>query len=189
MIERLMLNSPPHSMMHPDPWHSDVLIIIGTNPLHSNRGYKTAENLRQFKKEGKTLYVIDPRVSETARKADTLVAHKPGSDIFLLSAMAADYVLATPGGYEKWEWSTLGRKFPKLTVHLRPPVVESTGDVKTEAEIFNTLLGKTGGPSKASAWFKALAKKGWENNWIFATMIVGSMIAARGNPVQAFISR
>lgn len=379
MIERLMLNSPPHSMMHPDPWHSDVLIIIGTNPLHSNRGYKTAENLRQFKKDGKTLYVIDPRVSETARKADTHIAHKPGSDIFLLSAMvamviqnnwyqkdfveknvvaseeffryfravdidamcqqaeverstieamvkdycqaekgslfwdtgiewiphttmvswlsrtlvvltdnygrvggntlrpgfmadghlleskqpfvapetgivgipalgpfemfspnllvdeinagnikalivsganplrsyadskamtaafkkldllvvldtsytetamAADYVLATPGGYEKWEWSTFGRKFPKLTVHLRSPVVQSSGDVKTEAEIFNTLLANTGGPAKAPAWFKTLAKKGWENNWISATMIVASMIAAKGNPVQAFV--
>lgn len=378
MIERWMFDSPPHSMLHPDPWHSDVLIIIGCNPLHSNRGYKTAENLRQFKKDGKQLYVIDPRVCETARKADVHIAHRPGSDVWLLTAMvamvvqnnwqdqgymdqwvtgnaellehfndiniidqcakadvdvdtvlamtkayaqadrgslfwdtgiewipntsvvswllrvllvitgnygreggnalrpgfmadgeilksesfvapasgimgipalgpfdmfspnllvdeinagnvralvvcganplrsyantaemkkafekldllvvmdtsytetamAADYVLATPGGYEKYEWSTFGRKFPKLTVHLRPPVVEPTGDLKVEAEIFHQILHHSGGAAKAPKWLKSLGKKGWENKLIGPALIISALVAAKGNPLQAFV--
>lgn len=379
MIERWMFDSPPHSMMHPDPWNSDVLIIIGSNPLHSNRGYKTAEHLRTFKKDNKQLFVIDPRVSETARKADVHIAHKPGSDVWLLSAMVAlvvqnnwqnqayieqwvegydeliqhfkhldiaqqcakadvdveqiyhmtqayaqadkgslfwdtgiewipnttlvswllrvlvvitgnygreggnalrpgfmadghileakeshvapasgirgvpalgpfdmfspnllvdeinagnikavivcganplrtyanteamtaafkkldllvvmdtsytetatiaDYVLATPGGYEKYEWSTFGRKFPKLTVQLRPPVIKPTGDLKVEAEIFHQILKHSGGPATAPRWLKALAKKGWENTWIGPTLLVSSLIAAKGNPLQAYV--
>lgn len=379
MIERWMFDSPPHSMLHPDPWNSDVLIIIGSNPLHSNRGYKTAEHLRAFKKADKKLYVIDPRACETARKADVHIAHKPGSDVWLLSAMVAmvvqnnwqdqayvkqwvtgydeliqhfknldiaeqcakaevnvedilqmtkayaqadkgslfwdtgiewipnttlvswllrvllvitgnygreggnalrpgfmadghlleaknshiapasgisgvpalgpfdmfspnllvdeinagniravivcganplrtyanteameaafkkldllvvmdtsytetatiaDYVLSTPGGYEKYEWSTFGRKFPKLTVHLRPPVVKPTGDLKVEAEIFNQILHHSGGPATAPKWLKTLGKKGWENKWVGPTLIVSALIAAKGNPVQAFV--
>ncbi|MEH6448313.1 MAG: molybdopterin-dependent oxidoreductase [Oleispira sp.] len=379
MIERWMFDSPPHSMIHPDPWKSDVLIIIGCNPLHSNRGYKTAENLRAFKKADKQLFVIDPRLCETARKADVHIAHRPGSDVWLLTAMvamvvqnnwqdkeymsqwviggaelvehfndidiaeqcakadvdveavlamtkayaqadkgslfwdtgiewiphtsivswllrvllvitgnygreggnalrpgfmadghlleakepyvapasgirgipalgpfdmfspnllvdeinaghvralivcganplrsyantaemkkafekldllvvmdtshtetamAADYVLATPGGYEKYEWSTFGRKFPNLTVHLRPPVVKPTGDLKVEAEIFNQLLHHSGGPAKAPKWLKRLGKKGWENKLIGPAIIVSGMIAAKGNPVKAFV--
>lgn len=378
MIERWMFDSPPHSMLHPDPWNSDVLIIIGCNPLHSNRGYKTAENLRQFKKAGKQLYVIDPRVCETAKKADVHVAHRPGSDVWLLTAMiamvvqnnwqdqgyidqwvtgneelirhfkdiniaeqcakadvdvatvfemtqayaqankgslfwdtgiewipntsvvswllrvllvstgnygreggnalrpgfmadgeilksesvmapasgimgipalgpfdmfspnllvdeinagnvralivcganplrsyanseemkkafekldllvvmdtsytetamAADYVLATPGGYEKYEWSTFGRKFPKLTVHLRPPVIEPNGDLKVEAEIFNQILHHSGGAAKAPKWLKALGKRGWENKLIGPALLIGALVAAKGNPLQAFV--
>ncbi|WP_420590510.1 molybdopterin-containing oxidoreductase family protein [Bacterioplanoides sp.] len=379
LVERWMLGSPPHSMIHPDPWNSDVLVVIGCNPIHSNRGYKTQENLREFKKQGKQLIVIDPRKSETARKADIHVAHKPGTDVWLLSAMVslvvnnnwidqsfvvnhtrdydeilnhfrgldiddlcqrcdvepeqlleitrayatadkgslfwdtgvewipnttlvswllrvlltitgnfgrpggntlrpgfmadghlleskvpfvapasgivgipalgpfemfspnllvdeieagnikalvvssanplrsyanseamkaafaklellvvmdtsytetameADYVLACPGGYEKWEWTTFGRKFPKLTSHLRPPVIQPMGDVKTEAEIFHRIVEASGGPAKAPKWLKMLGKKGWENPLIGPAIIATAMVEAKANPVQAFV--
>ena len=379
LVERWMLNSPPHSMIHPDPWNSDVLVVIGCNPIHSNRGYKTQENLREFKKQGKQLIVIDPRQSETARKADIHLAHKPGTDVWLLSAMvslvvnnhwidqqfidnhtrdydeilnhfrglnidelcqrcdvdpeqlwdvtrayatadkgslfwdtgvewipnttlvswllrvlltitgnfgrpggntlrpgfmadgqlleskvpfvapasgivgipalgpfemfspnllvdeieagnikalvvssanplrsyanseamkaafaklellvvmdtsytetamAADYVLACPGGYEKWEWTTFGRKFPKLTSHLRPPVIQPMDDVKTEAEIFHRIVEASGGPATAPKWLQKLGKKGWQNPVIGPALITTALAAAKGNPVQAFV--
>lgn len=380
LVEQHMFASPPHSMMHPDPWHSDVLIIIGCNPLHSNRGYKSAENIRSFKKAGKALYVVDPRKTETARKADLHIAHKPGTDMWLFSAMVAlivqnqwydqaycrqwvdgleqlqaqfggldiaalaaqcevdvtaleqmtkayaqadkgslfwdtgvewiphtslvswllrvlvvitgnygrpggntlrpgfmadgeflatktsfiapasqisgvpalgpfdmfspnllvdeinagnikalivssanplrsyanseqmraafakldllvvidtsltetarqaDYVLAAPSGYEKYEWSTFGRKFPKLTAHLRRPLIAPKGDVKTEAEIFTQIIKHSGGPASAPKWLKrSLGRIGWDNYAAAPLLLISALIAAKANPLQAFV--
>lgn len=90
LVEELMYNAPKTGVMHPDPWNADFLLMIGTNPIHSNRGYKTAESLRAFCKDPKTkLAMIDPRVSETARRADKHIALKSGTDLWLYTAMLA----------------------------------------------------------------------------------------------------
>lgn len=117
MVERWMFDSPPHSMLHPDPWYSDVLIVIGCNPVHSNRGYKTQQNMRTFLKEGKQLFVIDPRVSETARKAHEHIANKPGTDVWLLSAMVA---MILRNGWENREYvNQWVSGFDELTEYFR----------------------------------------------------------------------
>lgn len=383
LVEKLMFDSPNHSMTHADLWNSDVCIIIGSNILVSNRGYKNAKNIRKYKASGKSIFVIDPRENETTKKSDIHINPKPGADVWLLAAMIAmilknswqdknyiannvqvnttflslfrnldikdlcsragvvyedvyevtrayahadkasilwdtgiewipnttlvswllkvmivitgnfgkpggnylrpgfaadgdflaakepfvapasgivgipaltpfemfspnilideieagnikallvsnanplrtyanterlrkafeklellvvidvaytetamqaDYVLAAPSGYEKWEWASFGRKFPYITAHLRKPICYREGNTKTEAEIFQTILQYSGAPTKAPRLLQHLVtwlgKDGWNNNWIGVTLLLTSVIAAKANPWQTFV--
>lgn len=82
----------PTTVPVPDIDRSAHLIILGANPLASNGSLATAPDfpgrLRALKKRGGKLVVIDPRRTRTAKLADEYIAIKPGSDIFLLLAMA-----------------------------------------------------------------------------------------------------
>ncbi len=70
---------------------ADVLLLVGANPLvsmsggvpHSNPGRTLTDALNA----GLTLIVIDPRRSETARRARLHLQSKPGEDIPLLAAI------------------------------------------------------------------------------------------------------
>ena len=87
-VDTLMMNAPVADMYHPDAWNSQTIFMMGTNPLVSNRNEKATENLKKFlKNEKNTLIVVDPRVSETARRAHTHLQLTPAGDAFLLMAM------------------------------------------------------------------------------------------------------
>ncbi len=70
--------------------HCDVAVFIGKNPWHSHGLPRARAWLRDFSKDpGKTMIVIDPVVSETAKLADIHLRVKPGTDAWLLAAMIA----------------------------------------------------------------------------------------------------
>jgi anaerobic selenocysteine-containing dehydrogenase len=76
----------------PDLDHTDLLIILGGNPLVSNGSMMTAPDIRNRlkaiqKREGK-IVVIDPRRTQTAQLADLHHFIRPGTDVLLLLAMA-----------------------------------------------------------------------------------------------------
>ncbi len=70
---------------------SEVCMIVGANPLLSMWGgipaFNPAKRLHDEKKRGLKLIVIDPRCSETARKADIHLQCLPGFDCDILAAM------------------------------------------------------------------------------------------------------
>ncbi|WP_299569909.1 molybdopterin dinucleotide binding domain-containing protein [uncultured Williamsia sp.] len=70
---------------------ADVGLIIGANPLVAVSGGLPNVNPRQWLKKaqqrGYRLMVIDPRVTETARKADIHLQPRPGTDIPLVAAI------------------------------------------------------------------------------------------------------
>ncbi|MBE1301343.1 MAG: molybdopterin-dependent oxidoreductase [Alteromonadaceae bacterium] len=76
----------------PDIDHTDYMVIIGANPLVSNGSLMTAPNitrkLQQIQKRNGKFVVIDPRRTETAKAADEHHFIKPGSDVYLLLAIA-----------------------------------------------------------------------------------------------------
>lgn len=82
----------PVTIPVPDIDRSTHLIILGANPMASNGLIATAPDfpgrLRALKKRGGKIVVIDPRRTRTAKLADEYIAIRPGSDIFLLLAMA-----------------------------------------------------------------------------------------------------
>ena len=87
-VDTLMMNAPVADMYHPDAWNSQTIFMMGTNPLVSNRNERATENLKKFLKNDKNrLIVVDPRVSETARRAHTHLRLTPAGDAFLLMAM------------------------------------------------------------------------------------------------------
>ncbi len=68
--------------------NADYILFIGTNPFQSHGFPQTRKVLGEITKDpNRTMVVIDPRVTETARKADFHLQIKPGMDAFLLSAM------------------------------------------------------------------------------------------------------
>ncbi|WP_344796589.1 molybdopterin-dependent oxidoreductase [Litoribacillus peritrichatus] len=70
--------------------HADYTIVLGANPWAAHGVPKTRDVLKDYKKNpNRTMVVIDPRLSETAKMADIHLAVKPGRDAFLLSAIIA----------------------------------------------------------------------------------------------------
>ena len=71
-----------------DVEHADYLLIIGANPFQAHGIPNARDVLREFKHDSKrTLVVVDPRRSETAKQADIHLAIKPGTDAYLMLAM------------------------------------------------------------------------------------------------------
>ncbi len=68
--------------------NADYILFIGTNPFQSHGFPQTRKVLGEIAKDpNKTMVVIDPRNTETAKKADFHLQIKPGMDAFLLAAM------------------------------------------------------------------------------------------------------
>jgi anaerobic selenocysteine-containing dehydrogenase len=95
------------SIAVPDIERADHLLVIGANPMVSNGSLWTVPDFRGHAKalraRGGRIVVIDPRRTETAEVADEHHFIRPGSDVFLLAAMAStlfDEELARPGRLE-----------------------------------------------------------------------------------------
>jgi len=75
----------------PDIDHTELMIIIGANPVVSNGSMMTAPDfstrLKAIQKRGGKFIVIDPRFTETAKIADQHLTIKPGKDALLLLAI------------------------------------------------------------------------------------------------------
>ncbi len=72
----------------PDIDRTDFMIIIGGNPMVSNGSMMTAPNvskrLKRIQQRGGKIVVVDPRRTETARKADEHIFIRPERDALLL---------------------------------------------------------------------------------------------------------
>ncbi|MFO0552541.1 MAG: molybdopterin-dependent oxidoreductase [Polyangiaceae bacterium] len=68
--------------------HCDVAFFLGKNPWHSHSIPRARVTLKEIAKDpNRTLIVVDPRRTETAELADIHLQVKPGSDVWLLSAL------------------------------------------------------------------------------------------------------
>lgn len=93
---------------------ADAWLLVGTNPLASMQGgfsVNPAANLHQAQARGLRLVVIDPRVSDVARKANLHIQPRPGSSAVILAAIIReviaqslhdrDFVAAHVSGFER----------------------------------------------------------------------------------------
>ncbi len=108
----------------PDLPRSDLLIVLGANPMVSNGSLWTVPDYRgkakAMRARGGRIVVIDPRRTETAQAADVHHPIRPGGDVFLLLGMLHtlfDEGLVQPGrlaphlnGLETVE--ALARRYP-----------------------------------------------------------------------------
>lgn len=73
-----------------DVEHSDYVLFIGTNPFQAHGIANARDTLRDLRKDPKrTMVVIDPRRTETAKLADIHLQLRPGTDAYLMSAILA----------------------------------------------------------------------------------------------------
>ncbi len=81
----------PIAFTVPDVDRTDHLVVIGANPLVSNGSVATAADfpgkLRDLRRRGGRLTVIDPNRTRTAKQADRHLAPRPGTDGALLFAV------------------------------------------------------------------------------------------------------
>ncbi|BBM82773.1 molybdopterin-dependent oxidoreductase [Candidatus Uabimicrobium amorphum] len=89
-----------HSHITEDVEHADVAVFIGTNPWQAHGIPRARSVLREIAKDPqKTMIVIDPKETETAKLADMHVRVFPGRDVYLLSAIIA--VIIQKGWYNQ----------------------------------------------------------------------------------------
>lgn len=85
------LYGSPLAFTVPDIDRTDHLVVIGANPLVSNGSVATVADfpgkLKDLKRRGGRLTVIDPNRTRTAEVADRHIAPRPGSDGALLFAV------------------------------------------------------------------------------------------------------
>ncbi|HET9657989.1 MAG TPA: molybdopterin dinucleotide binding domain-containing protein [Kineosporiaceae bacterium] len=98
-VAAVLMFGDPLSVPVPDLDRTDLLLVLGADPLSSNGSLMTAPDmpgrLRALRRRGGRLVVVDPRTSRTARVADQHLTIRPGSDALLLAALAQ--VLLTGG--------------------------------------------------------------------------------------------
>jgi anaerobic selenocysteine-containing dehydrogenase len=68
-----------------DVEHADYVLFIGTNPFQAHGIVNARDTLKALQKDpNRTMVVIDPRVSETAKMADVHLQLKPSTDAYLM---------------------------------------------------------------------------------------------------------
>ena len=70
--------------------HCDVAVFIGKNPWQSHSIPQARKTIREISSdENRSLIVIDPRLTKTAELADIHLRPRPGTDVYLLTAILA----------------------------------------------------------------------------------------------------
>ena len=91
LLDQWMFDASPAAFFHPDAEHTPVPAgAWGRTRKISNRGHNATDTLKRFVDEpGRTLVVVDPRETETTRGAQRHLRVRPGTDVYLLLALAA----------------------------------------------------------------------------------------------------
>ncbi len=93
LVDGWMLASPPDGMLVGHVEEATYAIIMGSNPMLSERGVGPRRVIKDFRQDpDRTLVVVDPRATETARRADRHLALRVGTDTWLLLGLAATIV-------------------------------------------------------------------------------------------------
>jgi anaerobic selenocysteine-containing dehydrogenase len=72
-------------------WHEpDVALLFGNNPLVSHQGRvgNPRDYIKDLRQLGAKLIVVDPRLTETAKRADLFLQSRPGEDAAILAGMS-----------------------------------------------------------------------------------------------------
>lgn len=101
-----------------DVEHADYVLFIGTNPFQAHGIPNARDTLKHIKKDpGRTMVVVDPRRTETAKMADIHLQLRPGTDAYLMSAMLA--IIVTEGLHDRDFLAKHCRGFDQVEKALR----------------------------------------------------------------------
>lgn len=90
LLDQWMFDASPSLFLHADTHHAKFLLVLGTNPKISNRGHNATDTFKALADDPtRTVVVADPRETETTRTATRHLRVRPGSDAWLLLALAA----------------------------------------------------------------------------------------------------
>ncbi len=90
LLDQWMFDASPATFLHADTERTRFLLVLGTNPKISNRGHNATDTFKKLADDpARTVVVVDPRETETTRGATRHLRVRPGTDVYLLLAMAA----------------------------------------------------------------------------------------------------
>ena len=90
LLDQWMFDASPSVFLHADTHHAKFVLVLGTNPKISNRGHNATDTFKELAEDAtRTVVVADPRETETTRTATRHLRLRPGTDVYLLLAMAA----------------------------------------------------------------------------------------------------
>ncbi|MCP3981779.1 MAG: molybdopterin-dependent oxidoreductase [bacterium] len=73
-----------------DVEHADFVLFIGTNPFQAHGIPNARDALKAIRRDPtRTMVVVDPRRTDTAKMADVHLQLRPGTDAYLMSALLA----------------------------------------------------------------------------------------------------
>lgn len=126
----------------PDIDRTQYFLVIGANPMASNGSMMSAAGMpgriRALQERKGQMVVIDPRRSETALKADRHHFIKPGTDVYLLSAIM--HVLLTEELIDQskiGDWTKGFDQLPDLFAALTPEL--AAGFTSIDANSIRTI--------------------------------------------------
>ena len=110
-----------------DVEHADFLLVIGANPYQAHGIPSARDTLKHIKNDPqRTLVVIDPRRTETAKMADIHLQLRPGTDAWLMAAMLS--IIVREGLHDESFLRAHCHGFDELKVRLlNVPVEEYIG--------------------------------------------------------------
>ncbi len=136
---------------HPseDVHNADYVLFIGTNPWQSHGIPQARKVVNALARDPqRTMVVIDPRVTETARKADVHLQVRPGGDAHLLLAMLGTIVQEDLADHDFLERRTTG--FAELRELLAAvPVDEYTQHAGLDPQAVRQVARGYAGAEKA----------------------------------------
>ena len=90
LLDQWMFDASPAVFLHADTEHAQFVLVLGTNPKISNRGHNATDTFKMLAEDPhRTVVVADPRETETTRTATRHLRLRPGTDVYLMLAMAA----------------------------------------------------------------------------------------------------
>jgi anaerobic selenocysteine-containing dehydrogenase len=145
----------PEEILIDHPERIRAVIVEGSNPLLS---YSDSQRWREAREQLDLLVVIDPAMTETAE--------------------LADYVLPTPCGYEKWEFTIFPKRYPEIHTQVRPPLVPPPAEALPEPEIYMRLAEALDLFGPVPAELHDLAAHALEPDGAAAYMMAGQQLAS-----------
>lgn len=114
-------------ILQPDVGNARFALLLGTNPVVTQgltllqRRPHVGNDLKKAKAAGGRLVVVDPRVTETTKLADTHVQIRPGTDLFFLLALIHTIIVEDLQDQEFIAKHTIGfDAWPELVREITP---------------------------------------------------------------------
>ncbi|MGI9642569.1 MAG: molybdopterin-dependent oxidoreductase, partial [Acidimicrobiia bacterium] len=168
----------------PDVDRSDMLVILGANPVVSNGSLATAPDwpgrIDALRERGGNLVVVDPARTKTAERADTHLAIRPGTDALLLAAIATELVSTGSHRPAPVDRSALEDVVEALGRFTPATVAEATGLGEEQIRDLSARLGDAERPCLYGRLGTTITPFGTTTSWLVD--VVNALLGALDAP-------
>ncbi len=175
----------------PDVDRTDLLMILGANPMVSNGSLATAPDwpgrIEALIARGARLIVVDPCRTKTAEVADQHIAIRPGADALLLAAIATEVVATDQHRPDERDRESLLIAVDALSAFTPDSVASATGVAAEEIRHIAAQLAAAERPCVYGRLGTTVTPFGTTTSWLVD--IVNAVIGALDAPGGAMFAK